>query len=108
MFNKLIFTPKGNLNKNVVKAFFELISTGMIRPVHCTSRGKWSRNYLTKYGAEAPKYLEYFAVEYVTGNDAPRGGECGQFISLKNAADSFKLRRILEAYGYEIRSARNV
>lgn len=61
------------------------LSNGIFRPVSCRHNGRHSRNInnTNKYLS----LLQEMNIKYETGNDAPRGGECGNYIKITSLAD---------------------
>lgn len=54
--------------------------TGIIRPVIVQGRGRFTKN--ADYTAQILFALDLMGIKYTRGNDAPRGGKCGDFIKI--------------------------
>lgn len=78
-----------------VKEFFK---EGFFRPTTRHGSGRYVQNYTsagwdTDYRGEILVLKELgmkLGKHYVTGNDAPRGGKCGDFVKLLSAAKRLK------------------
>lgn len=57
-----------------------MIYGGLIRPVYVSGRGRFVKNM--DYTADICRALDACGLKYETGNDAPRGGACGNFIKV--------------------------
>ena len=73
----------------------ELLRTGKYYPTHAVGSGRWTHNYtsavsLSSLGLESGKH-------YTWGNDAPRGGACGDFQKLTAAGKKLKVIKELFA-----------
>lgn len=56
-----------------------------IRPCHTSGRGRFTTNL--DYTQQTMWLLNKMGVDFIAGNDAPRGGKCGQFIIIKGVKD---------------------
>ena len=81
---KLHITKNDNVYQDIHNWVLGL-SNGIFRPVSCRHNGRHSRNInnTNKYLS----LLQEMNIKYETGNDAPRGGECGNYIKITSLAD---------------------
>lgn len=55
-------------------------STGLIRPCYTSGSGRFTSNQ--NHTCEVKRILDLLKVKYESGNDAPRGGETGNWIKI--------------------------
>jgi hypothetical protein len=57
-----------------------LYSSTELRPVHVNGSGKWASNYRSsKIDNQIIELINSKLFNYETGNDAPKGGKCGEY-----------------------------
>jgi hypothetical protein len=82
-------------SKKEIEIGQQFLRTGKYYPTHTVGSGKWTHNYtsavgLSTFGLESGKH-------YTWGNDAPRGGACGDFQKLTAAGKRLKIIKELFA-----------
>lgn len=82
-------------SKKEIEIGQQFLRTGKYYPTHTVGSGKWTHNYtsavsLSTLGLESGKH-------YTWGNDAPRGGACGDFQKLTAAGKRLKVIKELFA-----------
>ena len=69
----------------------------ILRPVHVNGSGKWSSNYRSsKVDAQIQLLKDSGLFHYESGNDAPRGGACGEYHKFTPKRKRLKLMREVE------------
>lgn len=79
--NKLADAKEIMRNSNAFKMLAS-INNATLRPTYWNGRGRYIS--LSDCSKDICKALDAMRVQYVAGNDAPRGGLAGNFIKIKN------------------------
>ncbi len=91
--NKNLTTKSGSLRKDC-ESIIELFENGNIHPFGYSGSGRC----VTKAGSFNYTALDAMKIDYITGNDAPRGGHSGNYIELtakgkRQVKDWLRLRK---------------
>lgn len=80
----LVAAKKVQKNSSAYRLIIEACETGraLVRPCWTSGRGRYCSNL--DYTADVCRLLDALRVQYVRGNDAPRGGLPGNFIRIKH------------------------
>ena len=87
------------------KDIIEFFRLGIYRPTTCQGSGRYSKNY-TAAGWEKNIFGEVSVLKglglirgrhYLCGNDAPKGGKCGDFVKLTAAGKRLAMVRKVRA-----------
>lgn len=80
----LVAAKKVQKNSSAYRLIIEACETGraLVRPCWTSGRGRYCSNL--DYTAAVCRLLDALRVQYVQGNDAPRGGLHGNFIQIKH------------------------
>lgn len=80
----LVATKKVQKNCSAYRLILQACETGraVIRPCWTSGAGRFCSNL--DYTADVCRLLDALRVQYVQGNDAPRGGLPGNFIQIKH------------------------
>lgn len=80
----LVDAKKVQKNSSAYRLIIEACETGraLVRPCWTSGRGRYCSNL--DYTADVCRILDALRVQYVRGNDAPRGGLPGNFIQIKH------------------------
>ena len=87
---KILLTAKGELNKSVTNSIKNCTfnaKENKIYPIHCAGSG----NFISKkdYTRTVSEILTAQGYKFTKGNDAPRGGENGNFFKVSKVAFEF-------------------
>lgn len=78
---KLVSTKELSKNSLVYGWVSNLSTNEVLRPVF-TQGSTWKHSSLVDKTNELTKVLRLLSIEFITGNDAPRGGKTGVFVKI--------------------------
>ena len=79
-----MYTIKNNWNQ-VLPLSSGIVRGDVIRP--CYTQGSGRHTSVADHAMPICMLLDKLKIKYITGNDAPRGGQCGKYIKILTKLD---------------------